>query len=159
MTDRRVSASRAALIAEVVRLWNEIPRIPTAEIGARLGITKNMVSGIIDRAGAPRRDNPAKPRTRTIKPSRPHPNARTRVSLPPLPLVRAAPVKPPAPKICVSRTCAYPLWPDRDPPPQPPRFCDAPVYVRHADAGPQTTAWCPTHYGRVFVGRNVNVGA
>jgi GcrA cell cycle regulator len=44
------------LIAEMSRLWRD--GMPTAEIGRRLGISKNAVVGKADRLGLPGRPNP-----------------------------------------------------------------------------------------------------
>ena len=99
-------------IARLRALWDEDHS--TAEIGRRMGITKNAVVGKAHRLELPGRESPI--RARTSEPSQPRQPRQLRTAapnLPPLPSL-AAPAKAPAP--------AAPLSPPRrrhGPPGQP----------------------------------------
>ena len=143
-------------IDELKKLWLE--GRPTAEIGRRIGVTKNATIGKIHRLHLPPRPSPiiqnGEPRPLKPRPLRDSPFSPSRartprpVTLPPLPTdadlvarlraaFRDAPKPrlvpaPGAPRTSVSpaRTCQYPYG-ER----LPYRFCGAPVVARDDEIG------------------------
>lgn len=142
--------------SQLRKWWNA--GISTAEIGRRLGRTKNSVVGMITRLDPPvtRRESPIKP----IAIPRPEPVRATTETLPPL----ASAPPPPAHQ---PRKFMDPLWQApkvRVPPPQPqvpppvlyrkPRFCQFVTSERRpwtfcdqpVDPDDPAHSWCPAHH-------------
>ena len=141
-------------IARLRELWVE--GHSTAEIGRRLGITKNAVVGKAHRLDLPGRPSPirsggtAGPRAKTKR--LPVPKLVDLVAAQPLPRTPAAPASPPAvmarpaepPQRAVragpSQQCC---WPVGDPGRAGFRFCDAPV--------PPRVTYCDEHARLAYV--------
>lgn len=79
-------------IARIRALWDE--GLSTAEIGRRMGITKNAVVGKAHRLNLPARPSPIQ---RTLGEKKPRRSAPRRVTGPTLPMLHAATASSPAP--------------------------------------------------------------
>lgn len=127
-------------IGRLCDLWAQEPRIPTAEIGRQLDMSKNSIVGKAHRLGLPSRPSPIKHDGIRATPVR-----KPRITLPPLlalPSLIADIVIPPPPKPVFvapdpaepspepffktrpSQTCC---WPVGDPGTRSFRFCDAEI--------------------------------
>jgi GcrA cell cycle regulator len=137
----------AAQIAQLRALWGT--GISTAEIGRRMGISKNAVVGKAHRIGLESLPSPIK---RDGPPKRKRPRRAGAVTLAPV----AAAVEPaaatPAPRMRaeprVAARCQFligerPNW----------VACDAPAHVRlGADGSPHFSPYCPEHHALCYVG-------
>ena len=110
--------------AAVADLWEQ--GLSTAEIGRRIGMTKNAVAGIVRRTGLPPRPSPIKPRRGNIEPIR-----RKAIAGPTLPPIEPSNViavqlpqeerdMPPDPPTGRVEPCKWPLSDGK-----PWRFCEA----------------------------------
>lgn len=141
----------ADLIARLRVLWAE--GHATAEIGRRMGLSKNAVIGKVHRLALPPRPSPIrgkgtgrKPRTRT-------PPRVSGPSLPPLqtlgpapvpaPVLVPAPVQRPATMFKVSETRHPCCWPIGEPCTPSFRYCDAPTKPGKP--------YCPEHAAAAYV--------
>ncbi len=138
-----------AAISNLRCLWDE--GHSTAEIGRRLGITKNVVIGKAHRLELPRRPSPIRPgqqpaRTRAPRPKVTLPAA---PAAPPVPSTERAPpapppVPPPVPAVPRRRGLSQPCcWPLGEPGRPGFRFCDA-----VADGG---KPYCEEHRALAYV--------
>lgn len=119
-------------VARLRGLWAEVPQLSTAEIGRRLGITKNAVVAKAHRINLPGRPSPIRPAGEGAAP--PPPRRQRGATLAPLPSVTtsaAAPqvvVPPEAPPPPPRRHPATPgrscCWPIGEPGSPTFRFCD-----------------------------------
>ncbi len=113
-------------VAEVTRLWNE--GLTTAEIGKRIGVSKNAVVGKAHRLGLPPRPSPIKRGKR--------PRAR-----PPATMPRTAARPRPAPVFAVGNAaCKWPIGHPGDP---GFRFCGDPALVGKP--------YCQDHYLKAYI--------
>lgn len=153
--------------AELERLWavreGDKP-LSTAEIGRRMGFTKNAIIGAAGRMGLPSRPSPikraegaaapaqhkrARPTPRPLPPlaslAAPPPDVVACVIVPPVPLpVPVEPVAlPPAPVLARPRPSSQCCWPIGEPGEKAFRFCDAP-----AETG---RSYCPAHCKVAYV--------
>lgn len=133
-TGERINALR--------HLWGE--GCPTAEIAARLGLTKGQVIGKVHRLSLPVRPNPALPRATPVEAAtQPNPHAVPRMTAY---APRAVPAMPP--RAAGALAIAYPAemtcqWPSGDPRGAVPwSFCGAP---RRAG-----TPYCGCHADRAY---------
>lgn len=134
-----------SLEAELTKLWAE--GHSTAEIGRRMGMTKNAVVGKAHRLDLPSRPSPIIQRGEPRLPRAP------RVTLPPMPMaapVRVAQMPPPPPpapvvtfKPFAARSCCWPLWGNNERPTH--RYCGAAVMMkRDGMPGP----YCAAHQAK-----------
>ncbi len=119
-----------AVISNLRRLWNE--GHSTAEIGRRLGVTKNAVVGKVHRLALPNRPSPIRRGQQTARKYAPRPEVvRSVPLLPAAPMAPALPPAPPAPSPipAVSSTrrgfAQSCCWPMGEPGRPGFRFCDA----------------------------------
>ncbi len=133
-----------AAITSLRRLWDE--GHATAEIGRRLGMTKNAVIGKAHRLELPRRPSPIPQGERPARHPAPRPKAAPSVQVPPAAAIQAAPAPPPPPiaaapsKRRFSQPCCWPLG---EPGRPGFRFCDA-----VADGG---KPYCEEHRALAYV--------
>jgi GcrA cell cycle regulator len=136
----------------LMAFWDE--GLPTAEIGRRLGVTKNSVVGKVHRLGLPKRGSPIqRDRTNSSRPSAPM--QRRSVSPSPSNVVMHKPVQPaPAPQLMEPRpptkviklsalTPEMCSWPIGDPGTDGFRFCGH-------DSVP-SKPYCPEHCAMAYV--------
>lgn len=114
-----------ASVRQLCELWPDAS-LSAAEIGRRMGMSKNMVVGKAHRLELPGRESPIK-RSSTPRVPQPHRLKPTATLAPlssmvtPLPAVGAlAPLPPPKPIAIRTERCAFPLSDGR-----PWRFCEA----------------------------------
>jgi GcrA cell cycle regulator len=139
-------------ISDLTRLWGE--GLTTAEIGKRLGISKNAVVGKAHRLNLPARPSPirreamgAEPRQQVARPVRPA-GVAPRTTLPPSPVVAtvapvAAPPPPvvrPFPRLSTAKSCC---WPIGEPGQAGFRFCTSEAIVGKP--------YCPEHAAVAYV--------
>lgn len=143
----------AEAIERLRALWAE--GHSTAEIGRRMGISKNAVVGKAHRLNLPARPSPirrepvgAEPRQQIVRPARPA-GAAPRTTLPPSPVVVAAvapvaapprPVVRPFPRLSAAKSCC---WPIGEPGQAGFRFCTAESIVGKP--------YCPEHAAVAYV--------
>ena len=137
-----MAAVPRAIKRKVEAMWTKAPRSSSAEIGRRLGITKNAVVGIAHRLGLPSRPSPIK-RDPDAAPKLSAPRRRPPIVLPPLSseqavaiaVLHAMPVpideapargRRSAPPVHQAEGCRFPLWPHSARAPVPPTFCGKP---------------------------------
>ncbi len=123
---------RDTAISNLRRLWDE--GHSTAEIGRRLGVTKNAVVGKAHRLDLPKRPSPIQRSTHPARTPVPRPKVTLPVQMPPAASVQAAPALPlpPVPPLVPSISCRRGLsqpccWPLGEPGRPGFRFCDAAV--------------------------------
>ena len=118
-----------AVISNLCRLWDE--GHSTAEIGRRLGVTKNAVVSKVHRLHLPNRPSPIRRRQQTAREHTPRPKmVRSVPLLPAAPMAPALPPTPPAPSPTpavstrqgFAQSCCWPLG---EPGRPGFRFCDA----------------------------------
>ena len=117
-----------AVISDLRRLWNE--GHSTAEIGRRLGVTKNAVVGKAHRLALPNRPSPIRRGQQAARKPRSRPEVVRSVPLPTPTSVPVAPALPPAPRPIpavpsrrgFAQSCCWPLG---EPGRPGFRFCDA----------------------------------
>ena len=119
-------------IEEVTRLWNE--GLTTAQIGKRIGVSKNAVVGKAHRLGLAPRPSPIR-REASLRPPRP-------------PVVR--PVAP-RPTIVIGIGTAACKWPDGHPGEPNFVFCGSPALVGKP--------YCRDHYAKAYVHSRPSHGA
>ena len=150
---------------EQVRVWRT-DGVPIREMGRRLGVSHNAVSGVIGRQGWAGVAKPvAKPPVVRIRraPRVTLPaleGQRPRIPLPQIARVGAVDEREgepterlpavPRPRYVADRPlyggrgrCQYPLWPNGARPGKFPLFCEAPVVAR---LNGEASAWCGNHY-------------
>jgi len=117
-------------ISNLRRLWDE--GHSTAEIGRRLGVSKNAVVGKAHRLDLPQRPSPIRRSTHPARTPAPRPKVTLPVQMPPAASVQAAPAlpltpaPPPVPSISCRRGLSQPCcWPLGEPGRPGFRFCDA----------------------------------
>lgn len=131
-------------ITDLRRLWDE--GHSTAEIGRRLGVSKNAVVGKAHRLELLPRPSPIRRAGQPARRSAPRPRAAPLVQLLPIVLIRVAPVLPSPPRPAercrqvLSQPCCWPLG---EPGTPGFRFCDA-----AADEG---KPYCPEHRALAYV--------
>ena len=134
-------------ISELRRLWDE--GHVTAEIGRRLGVTKNAVVGKAHRLELPHRPSPIRRGERPASEPAPRPKAAPSVLALPAAALQAAPVLPPPPPPPIAaaparRGLPQPCcWPLGEPGRPGFRFCDA-----VADGG---KPYCGEHRALAYV--------
>jgi len=144
-------------IARLRALWDE--GLNTAEIGLRMGLSKNAIIGKAHRLHLAPRPSPILPKGSGSRPGQHRRIRKDGPSLPPLRSVAddTAPPRPPAPApaesaapVFVRRVSRDPCcWPTGEPGTRSYRTCDAPAKpgkpycVEHAEA-----AYVPASYGR-----------
>ena len=123
--------------ARLENLWAE--GLSMSQIGDRLGVSKNSISGMAHRMGLPARPSPIKP---SATPRAPRPQRVGRA--PTLPPIASAPAVdiPPAPVARPHDGCSYIVDETR----LAVRYCDAPVLV----TGDRRMSYCPDHYARCY---------
>lgn len=134
------------VISNLRRLWGE--GHTTAEIGRRLGVTKNAVVGKAHRLELPRRPSPIRRGEHAARRRAPRPKVAPLVMLPPAATVQVVPALPPAPRPIpdapfrrgASQPCCWPLG---EPGRPGFRFCDA-----AADVG---KPYCAEHRALAYV--------
>jgi GcrA cell cycle regulator len=139
-------------IATLRALWDE--GHSTAEIGRRMGVSKNAIVGKAHRLNLParpspiRRDGPAAPRAASPRPQAPRalPPARPMIAPPPRPAIQAPPPAP-APQPVVrafprlgTRSCC---WPIGEPGTAGFRFCTSEAIL--------AKPYCPEHAAMAYV--------
>jgi GcrA cell cycle regulator len=155
--------AKARLRAKLIALWNERPTVSTAEIGRRLGVTKNAVIGTAHRLKLPARPNPVR-RSGEAKSDHPRPGRPPRVPASVATVPALASLKPPQAAAAPHRVpvqhvrepplparygrvveCCWPL----DHPTNPRRFlaCDAPT-----EPG---KPYCPVHCDAAYQPRRL----
>ena len=146
--------------AQLRALWDATPRLSTAEIGQRMGLTKSAVIGRAHRMKLPARPSPihaAPAGMAPLRPAPPHggPKRQGAASLPPV-LREKAEVRPVAAPIAE----APPAPPRRAVPPAPVRTCQfiqgQPRGAESAFCGAPAQArspYCPEHHARCFTAR------
>lgn len=140
----------------LMALWDE--GLPTAEIGRRLGVTKNAVVGKVHRLGLPKRGSPiSKERAPSSRPAAPRPAPSSRPAAAPAQLAAPRPepvaydpeperveARPPAKVVklgaLTSEMCS---WPIGDPGTEGFRFCG-----HQAVPG---KPYCPEHCAMAYV--------
>ena len=120
-----------------LRELNSDQTLSRAEIGRRLGVSKNAVMGKARRLGLPSRPRPINPSGQPRKHVRTRPAVPTLASLIALVTVPAVPERP-EPRFMVRTSCQYPLNSGR-----PWRFCEA-----DAQRG---SVYCPEHHRTCYV--------
>ncbi len=117
-------------ISDLRRLWDE--GHSTAEIGRRLGVSKNAVVGKAHRLDLPQCPSPIRRGTHPARTPAPRPKVTLSMQMPPAASVRAAPAlpltpaPPPVPSISCRRGLSQPCcWPLGEPGRPGFRFCDA----------------------------------
>lgn len=156
----------AKLEAELARLWGQ--GLPTAEIGRRLGISKNAVCGKAHRLHLERRDNPIKAAVPGGRPPRVRKKAKPAETHPWMMAAKLS-VKKPKPRIRATQastwdtsktfSCMFPLWTDAERATQ--NFCGDPAVLRPSmtfaggQAIPATvaTSYCAKHYAACYIGK------
>ena len=130
------------VISNLRRLWDE--GHATAEIGRRLGVTKNAVIGKAHRLELPRRPSPIQQNSQTARKSGPRPKV-----VPPAPPLPAAPVQTvpaplPTPAAPSRKGASQPCcWPIGEPGRPGFRFCD--------DAADEGKPYCAEHRALAYV--------